>query len=61
MLPSFLLPPCLEGKCSQEDYSHWLNAKAVTHVKRDKKRGNTVCTVDSYRHAIHAAVGNGGD
>ncbi len=57
----FPLPQCLTGKCSQAAYTHWLYGKAVAHVKRDKKRGNSVCGADSYRRAIHAAVCAGGD
>ena len=30
-------------------------------MTRDKKRGNLVCSTDSYRRAIHAAVATGGD
>ena len=57
----FPLPQCLAGKCSQEDYTHWLYGKAAAHVKRDQKRGNVICTTSSYRKAIHAAVCAGGD
>ncbi len=52
----FPVPACLAGKCSQADYTHWLYGKAAAHVKRDRKRGNSTCSTDSYRQAIHAAV-----
>jgi len=55
------LPKPLEGKCSLKDYNRWLRYKAVAHVKRDKKRGNTDAKIPMYREAIHKAVCNGGD
>jgi hypothetical protein len=60
-MPSYKLPTVLEGKCSQKDYLHWLQVKAVAHVKRDKKRGNLSVATKSYRDAIHKAVCDGGD
>jgi len=50
------LPACLNGKCSQENYSHWLGRKARSLVRRDKSRGNELCTNAAYREAIHGAV-----
>ena len=57
------LPTFLEGKCSLKDYLSWLSRRAVAHVERDKKRGNTHVTPGDYRKAIHQAVldGNGLD
>ena len=60
-MPQFPLPRVLEGKCSQEDYTHWLYGKAAAHVRRDSKRGNTIVTTQLYRDAIHKAVLQGGD
>lgn len=40
----------------QEEYDKWLINKAKTHLKRDKKRGNTKSTLESYKVAIHKAV-----
>jgi hypothetical protein len=60
-MPRYTLPALLEGKCSQEDYTHWLYLKAAAHVKRDKKRGNLTATKQAYRDAIHKAVCEGGD
>lgn len=55
------LPDVLKGKCSQEDYTHWLYSKAAAHVRRDTQRGNPVATKIIYRDAIHRAVCQGGD
>ncbi len=55
------LPSNLQGKCKQEDYTHWLRWKAHAHVKRDTKRGNRTASAASYRDAIHRAVCKGGD
>lgn len=53
----FLLPGFLGGtSVTQQSYVRWLQRKAVAHVKRDKKRGNTTATVAAYKAAIHAAV-----
>lgn len=60
-MAKYLLPNVLEGKCSQEDYTHWLYGKAAAHVKRDKRRGNPNATTVVYRNAIHEAVCKGGD
>ena len=59
--PKYPLPDVLKGKCSQEDYTHWLYGKAGAHIRRDLKRGNTLATPELYRQAIHAAVCDGGD
>ena len=50
-LPSFLI-----GSCSQEEYSRWLHRKAIAHIRRDRKRGNTKATIEGYKIAIHGAV-----
>jgi len=55
------VPECIREKCSQAKYSRWLHAKATTHVKRDRKRLNSGCTVKQYKQAIHAAVTAGGN
>jgi hypothetical protein len=51
-LPDFpsVTPP------AQADYQRWLHGRAVAHVKRDKKRGNSTATNETYKIAIHAAV-----
>jgi hypothetical protein len=60
-MPRYELPKVLEGKCSQQDYTHWLYGKAAAHVKRDKKRSNMQATTETYKVAIHKAVCEGGD
>jgi hypothetical protein len=59
----YALPHFLAGRCTQAVYERWLYAKAQAHVTRDRKRGNTAATGESYRIAIHAAVvaSNGND
>jgi hypothetical protein len=56
----YALPESIQGQCSQEKYSRWLRAKAMAHVRRDRKRKRT-CSVAGYKEAIHAAVVAGGD
>lgn len=41
---------------TQDIYQKWLHGRAVAHVKRDKKRGNTTATNEAYKIAIHRAV-----
>jgi len=41
---------------TQAGYQRWLHGRAVAHVKRDKKRGNTTATNETYKVAIHDAV-----
>lgn len=59
----YALPHFLAGRCTQAAYERWLYARAQAHVKRDRKRGNTTASAESYRIAIHAAVvaSNGND
>ena len=49
-------PEFLSAKPTQTSYEKWLYGRAVAHVKRDKKRGNTTATNEAYRVAIHLAV-----
>ena len=51
-LPDFLSSETL----TQVGYERWLHGRAVAHVKRDKKRGNTGATNELYKMAIHNAV-----
>jgi hypothetical protein len=51
-LPDFLSATPL----AQAGYQRWLHGRAVAHVKRDKKRGNTTATNEIYKIAIHQAV-----
>ncbi|NLO91728.1 MAG: hypothetical protein GX410_07035 [Elusimicrobia bacterium] len=50
------LPAFLIGVLEQAGYAKWLQGRAMAHVRRDKKRGNTMATVAEYKTAIHAAV-----
>jgi hypothetical protein len=56
----YALPAFLKGRCTPEVYLRWLSRKAVAHVKRDRKRGNTEAVRAAYMTAIHAAVVAGG-
>lgn len=52
----YSFPDFLEGKCTKEAYGRWLQHKARTHRKRDKKRGNEDALIENYKVAIHQAV-----
>lgn len=52
----YRLPDFLKDIVSQETYDRWLHRKAVTHVRRDRKRGNEKATNSEYKKAIHKAV-----
>lgn len=54
----FERPKFLRGVLSREAYERWLHRKASAHVRRDRKRGNGICTGSGYRAAIHKAVVN---
>lgn len=46
----------MSGLVNQAVYEKWLHRKAAAHIKRDKNRGNTTATNESYKIAIHKAV-----
>src|ERR1051326_3410667 len=50
------LPDFLIGRCAPDIYSDWLNRKAATHVKRNRKRNHNEATREIYKMAIHQAV-----
>ncbi len=52
----FELPTFLDGVISREAYVRWLQRKAATHVRRDRKRGNRSATVSEYKRVIHSSV-----
>src|ERR1700687_3795823 len=52
----FELPSFLDKVVTREAYVRWLQRKAVAHIKRDRKRGNTSGSVSDYKRAIHQAV-----
>ena len=60
MTRKYALPSFLDSSQSQETYERWLHRRAVAHVRRDRKRGNTEATVAAYKVAIHAAVAESG-
>ena len=41
---------------TQTAYQKWLHGRAVAHVIRDKRRGNTTATNEVYKMALHHAV-----
>jgi len=49
-------PIFLDDIISQKVYEKWLSRKASTHVRRDRRRGNTFASITEYKSAIHAAV-----
>ena len=49
-------PNFLDEIITQEAYEKWLHRKALTHVKRDRNRGNNSAIVEEYKIAIHNAV-----
>ena len=55
-LPDFLAP----RQIAQKTYEKWLHGRALSHVKRDKKRSNEGATTEAYKTAIHNAVLNSG-
>jgi hypothetical protein len=49
-------PECLNGCCDPSQFEKWLERKARSLRKRDRKRGNTSATREDYKVAIHQAV-----
>jgi hypothetical protein len=63
-LAVYPLPFFLKGKLGHSVYVKWLNNKADTLIKRDKKRGKpyaAAITASVYKNKIHEAVLNGGE
>jgi hypothetical protein len=56
MARKYQAPAFLDGLHDQDAYERWLHRKALAHVKRDRKRGNTTATNAEYKIAIHEAV-----
>jgi len=50
--PPNVLVPEIDGVI----YRRWLTRKAAAYRKRDRRRGNTGATIESYKRAIHDAV-----
>src|SRR5208283_344918 len=56
MARKYQLPATLVGAVGQTVYERWLARKAIAHVKRDRKRGNSDAAIEAYKTAIHKAV-----
>ncbi len=58
----YSLPECLGERCTQKQYTKWLERRAIAHIRRDKKRheGGSIA-IANYKEAIHKAVCAGGD
>ena len=52
----FELPAFLNDVVAWESYVRWLQRKAQTHIRRDRRRGNTSGSLSEYKRAIHQAV-----
>ena len=50
------LPEFMKGICAAEKYQRWVDRKAKTHVRRDRRRGNATALLSNYKAAIHLAV-----
>lgn len=50
-MPNFLLEII-----SQKIYETWLDRKASTHIRRDRKRGNCVSSREDYKREIHRVI-----
>ena len=60
--PLYAVPASIADQCDQRKYSRRLRAKAMAHVRRDRRRfGRDSCTVARYKSEIHAAVCAGGN
>jgi len=62
-LVKYPLPSFLEGKCTPSAYFKWLDAKANTIFRRDRKRRKPYAiasTVAIYKGKVHNAVTSGG-
>jgi hypothetical protein len=56
---TYPIPDFLSGRCTHTVYIKWLNNKADTLLKRDKKRGKAyarIATKSLYKKKIHQAV-----
>jgi len=56
MTKKYQFPECLKDQCHPLEFDRWLERKARTHLKRDRKRGNVNATRESYKIAILSAV-----
>lgn len=49
-------PECLGDQCHPHDFEKWLEQKARAHLKRDRGRGNSNATRETYKTLIYEAV-----
>jgi hypothetical protein len=56
MSKKYALPIFLRGNATQANYLRWLGRKSITHVRRDRERGNLTAINEAYKVAIHGAV-----
>jgi hypothetical protein len=52
----YVLPPSLGDRVPENQYLKWLQRKAQSLVKRDRRRGNSRATVSRYKHEIHRTI-----
>ena len=52
----YKMPDFLENIVTHEHYLKWLHRKAMSHIKRDRSRGNSSSSNEEYKIAIHNAV-----
>jgi len=50
------IPESIKKSIDSETYKKWLQRKAQTHVRRDRRRGRKKATITEYKKAIHEAV-----
>lgn len=52
------MPDFLVGRTTEDAYESWLNRKALSHSRRDRKRGHepALASRELYKAAIHQAV-----
>jgi hypothetical protein len=55
-MQKYAVPDFLKEVVTQAVYLRWIHRKAVAHVRRDRKRGNSSATTEAYKLAIHEAV-----
>jgi hypothetical protein len=55
-MKKYPFPEFLVGVVSETAYRRWLQRKASTHRRRDRKRGNIATINEQYKWEIHRAV-----
>ena len=55
----YAAPDCINDQCDQLKYRRWLQRKAATDAKRDRKH-DTACTIPRCKAEIHAAACSSG-